>query len=303
MVVTGHVNGLGHRLAVHHVVVALVGIRRVVIPVVSTQMMVGIDAVLLVLPGDAVLNDIPRSRHALGDGAHAVAAALDARTVAARHQIGIVAVLPGPAAVHHHGRIVVNQVEAVVAVTPRTASANHVVGMRRTRQVEPEAVAVAACPVFRHRVVVVVGITIEHQVVAAPREIDADAHSVVDVHLLNHTIATPAHRDILALRVAGDGHLNANDVELLQPPVVAFHVESADALFGGLHQREVNHRLFVLVSADGDGFLCRSAGRQVIHAGIEIALLISHYLSLRGLVGAFAQIDGGARRGLTDGFL
>ncbi len=265
--------------------------------------MVGIDAILLVFPCNAVLDDIAGGLDGLGDGAHAVAAAFDTCTVAARNHVGIIAVLPCPATVYHNSGIVGNQVVTVVAVTPGATSANHVIGMGLTVQMESETVAVAASSVFRHGVVVVVGIAVEHQIVASTGEIDADAHSVVDVHLLDDTVAASAHRDILALRMAGDGDLNTDNVELSESPVVALHIESADALPCRLHQREVDYGLFVFVARDGDRVLRCAAGRQVIHTGIEITLLIAHDFSPSRLVGAFAQIDRRPCLCLADGLL
>ena len=211
-------------------------------------MMICIETVLLVRPCNAVRYHVSR-RHGSGlDSLHAEAARFETGTVATRHQVGIIAVFPCPAILDSHGRIVVNQVEAVVAISPCTTAIQPVTGLVAAVEMETEAVAVAAIATLRHRVVVVVGIAIEHEVVAALGGIYAYTHAIVHVDTLNHAVRTAKQADVDTLSVPGLGDLYAYNIKIAQVPVIALDIEAHDSCVGP-DLRKVDDHILARVAA------------------------------------------------------
>ena len=69
---------------------------------------------------------------------------------------------------------------------------------------------------FQRRVVIVVGIAVEHQIAHASGEIYADSHTVVHGNVFDDVVVAVAAAETFRLGVGGDGDLCAHDVKVLK---------------------------------------------------------------------------------------
>ena len=215
--------------------------RGVVDEVDATEVVVRIEAVRLVAHRDAAAHDVPRDRRREPLHRRAgVTARLEAVAVRARGEVRRVAVVEGPAVLRGHRLRGIDEVEAVIAVEPRPAAAEHV-AHAPLPPVVAEAVDVAAAAIARHRVVVPVGVAVQHQVVRAIADPHADRHPVTQRQPLEDVVAA-LHVDADRLGVAPDRHLHAHHVEALEVQPRAGHPERVHTAVHRLHRRKVEHR-------------------------------------------------------------
>lgn len=237
MPITRHIDPLFTRFPVDHIVVGTVLPRDVVLPSAATQVMVGVQAVRLVMVGHAMVDVVLRTdcgalrRTRL----HAIAAGLETVTVACRQESGgvarvngrTIAVVEGPAMVELHRSEVVDQVETVVAVTPGATITDGVARVGGILHVDAEAVDIAAISAFAKVVVVVVCIAVQYEIVGACRLVIADGHPVVHGDVFHDAMRALACRDAFRLGVALDPDWHADDVEVAQMEVVGTEIECA----------------------------------------------------------------------------
>ncbi len=237
-------------------------------------MVVGIKSVLRIAPSQTVADGVGGCL--LVDGAQGISARFDAVAVCPAHEVGVIPVFPCPAAVYCHRRIVGDEVETVVAVAPCPAAFEHVSGVFGVGHVAAEAVYILARTMFRHRVVVVVGIAVEYEVVGPFPYHEAYTHAVMHSDVFYRVVVVaPAYGKRLRLCVRGDGYLGARDLEIAEVQVVGMDVEACHALAGRFHPAQVEHGPLPRIAEIADGLTCLPTFGEVEDAGID-ALLRAH---------------------------
>jgi len=164
MFVAGHV-GIGIGETVEHVVVDIVPIRRIVIPEIAVQVMIGIEAAGLVADGHAELNGILRygAGHLI-DWSPGIAAGLEAVAVAFAGKLGRISIVESPAMIEDSRLVRIDAIVPVIAVEPRTASPKRVPGAARIGMT-PESIGIASTAILRKIVKIAVGVTVQDQVI------------------------------------------------------------------------------------------------------------------------------------------
>src|SRR6185312_16551126 len=164
MFVAGHV-GIGIGQTVEHVVVDIVPIRRIVVPEIAVQVMIGIEATCFVADGHAELNGILR----YGDGhlidwPPGITPGLEAVAVAFAGKIGRISIVESPAMIEDRGFVCVDAIVPVIAVEPGTASPKNIAGAACIGMT-PETIGIASTAILRKIVKIAVGVTVQDQVI------------------------------------------------------------------------------------------------------------------------------------------
>ena len=133
---------------------------------------------------------------------------------------GTVAVIECPAMVYLDGSQIVDQVKAIIAVTPCTTIAYGIVRISGMLYMEAETVYITSIVTLAIVVVVVIGVTIDNQIVFPCSLIIADGHSIMHGNVLNNTVGALSCRDALGLGVPFDAHGDTNDVEIAEVQIV-----------------------------------------------------------------------------------
>ena len=177
-------------------------------------MMIGIESLIFIGPSYAVAYYVTRyHRGHFGRSRHAIAAAFDACAIAARYHVCIITVLPRPAILYSHRSPIIDKVKTIIAISPGTASAHHIARVFGLIEMKTKAVAVAALAILRNGVVVVIGVTIQHQIIAASGSVHAYTHAIVHIYLFDHAIAAAKECHIYALCMPGLCYLYAYDIK------------------------------------------------------------------------------------------
>ena len=161
-------------------------------------------------------------------GTHAIATGLEAIAIACRLEsrgvLGIVGrtvtIIKSPAMVELCRCLVVDQVEAVVAVAPRPAVADDIARLGGFLHMDAETVDIAAIFSFAIGVVVVVGIAVQHEVVGTRCLVVANGHAVVHGNVLNDAMRSLSCRYAFRLGMSLDSYRQTDDVEVAQVQVV-----------------------------------------------------------------------------------
>src|SRR5574344_1757989 len=115
------------RLLINHLIVVLIKIGTIVVPVVASQMMVGIESVSLVVIRDTVFYRITGSINGFRLHFKTVTACLKTVSVTRRTSRKVlISIIECPTMVECDRCIVVDQVEPVIAVAPRAATSEHI---------------------------------------------------------------------------------------------------------------------------------------------------------------------------------
>src|SRR5262245_41140302 len=123
-------------------------------------------------------------------------------------KLGIEAVVERPTVFRRHCFGGPDEVKAVVAVEPRPAASKHIANAA-LRDVKAKAVDIAAFSVFRGVVVIAVSVAVEHEVVGAAPQPEADGLPVAHGKLLvDVVIALVVEADRLGVRF--DRYLHAD---------------------------------------------------------------------------------------------
>ena len=199
----------------------------------AAGVVVGVEAVLLVAhreaAGDDVAGDFTREA---GAGLDAVAAGLEAVAVGEGFELRGEAVVEGPAILETDRGVGGDGIVSVIGIEPGAAAAEDVAGFMVAEGMTAEAIDVAPAPVPRDRVMVVPGVAVEDEVVAAAGEVEADTHAVVHAELLVGVVAAGVG-EADGLGVAGGSDLHADHLDVLEVEVGAGDLKGVDPVCRG----------------------------------------------------------------------
>ena len=196
----------GGILAIGHVEVCpSVSEGRTVAEGQTAQVMVGIEAIGFVIGRNAVGDDMHGCLLKLDANlaSHAVSSAFESVAVGELLLLAIddaQAIFVGDAIDDFDGSLGIDEVVAIIAVIPGTASYQHIVLAVQGAWMASEPIAVAALSAFRETVVVVVGIAIDEIVVGTSvDEIESSSHAIMRSDVLQDVVRTIRNPEVLAL--------------------------------------------------------------------------------------------------------
>src|SRR5574344_483566 len=140
--------------------------REIIRPVITTQVMIGIKTICLIVKSQTAGDDMPRDdgRHGMNH-LHTISPTFDAIAIGGMILCaGLVTIKKSPAVVYCHRLLSPYQIESIIAVIPGTTSLKDIASASSLRM-PAKTIRVTATTIFRKTIIIIICVTIQNQIV------------------------------------------------------------------------------------------------------------------------------------------
>src|SRR5574344_692825 len=135
--------------------------REIIRPVITTQVMIGIKTICLIVKSQTAGDD---GRHGMNH-LHTISPTFDAIAIGGMILCaGLVTIKKSPAVVYCHRLLSPYQIESIIAVIPGTTSLKDIASASSLRM-PAKTIRVTATTIFRKTIIIIICVTIQNQIV------------------------------------------------------------------------------------------------------------------------------------------
>ena len=222
--------------------------------------MIGIKPLILIHISKAVLNNVHRNHTwCFRTITHPISPGLKPSAVTRLYSLFRISIQERPTVINGKNRLAVNQIKTIITVIPRTTPPEYIARILGRSEMSTESIYISTFTAVGYRIIIIIGIAIQHQIVLTRHYIEADRHTVMHRQMFVDIITSTFIAKTFGLGMSHNSYLCSHHLYISEMQIRATYIKHNNTFIFRLYRRKVKNRTLIFITGVTNSFVRSSS--------------------------------------------